>query len=362
VGYLKEASRCVACYLSGTKVMLCEGSIRVGLSGGLPTILPASLRTKIRINDNLSIRLALTILAFYRVIYVPAVPKISTITSGWKVGDYAIFGSFRKFVQTSFIPNLSSFKGVDLSRKLERPRLWINLSTGASIAGISSIVAIYEAVVLQGYLEYDSDELLNDMQDFATEAYGSEFCTYFLKLLRRYKSFYMLLSWIFLIREEDSEVISTPKGKRTVPSYSYQMRENASGKVSWFRRILGSIWLSIPLGVRPYVILPKEESYISRLSPKIEPAGKMRLFAIVDYWTQYLLRPLHDWLFSILEHIPQDGTFDQDRAVKTFQDLISRKEDRHVYSFDLSAATDRLHFNLIVILLNGLFGGSFGLY
>jgi len=258
--------------------MLCEGPIRVGLSGGLPTILPASLRTKIRMGDVLSIRMSLTILALYRVIYVPAKPNIATITGGWKIPSYQIFGSFRKFVGEIFLPNLRLIKGVDLDRSLSLPKFWINLSTGASMPGISSIIAIYEAVVLQGFLEYDSDEMLNDMSDFAREAYGEEFLQRFLWILKAYYRLYIGCSWIFLIREEDTEVQNTPSGKRIVPSYSFSMRKNAQGTVSILRRILGWLWFKFPPSVCPYIILPKEESYISRLSPKIEPAGKIRPF------------------------------------------------------------------------------------
>jgi hypothetical protein len=39
--------------------------------------------------------------------------------------------------------------------------------------------------------------------------------------------------------------------------------------------------------------------------------GKTRMVAILDYWSQTALRPLHDRLFGILRTIPQDMTFSQ---------------------------------------------------
>jgi hypothetical protein len=53
------------------------------------------------------------------------------------------------------------------------------------------------------------------------------------------------------------------------------------------------------------------ESKIGKLSKKLEAAGKIRVFAMVDVWTQSLLKPLHLALFDFLKSLPNDGTFDQ---------------------------------------------------
>jgi len=63
-----------------------------------------------------------------------------------------------------------------------------------------------------------------------------------------------------------------------------------------------------------------------------------------------LLSGLHDQLQSILEKIPQDGTMDQGRPI----DLLPKKEGP-VYSFDLSAATDRLPIELQCQVLQHIF-------
>nr|UPW42129.1 MAG: putative RNA dependent RNA polymerase [Xinjiang mito-like virus 43] len=89
---------------------------------------------------------------------------------------------------------------------------------------------------------------------------------------------------------------------------------------------------------------------LGRLAFKEEP-GKIRVFAIVDPITQWLLKPLHDWLFAVLRDIPQDGTFDQDQAVSTVIEKV-RKGALDVFSFDLSSATDRLPILLQAKILN----------
>jgi len=46
--------------------------------------------------------------------------------------------------------------------------------------------------------------------------------------------------------------------------------------------------------------LTGEGGRLGKLGIKEEP-GKVRVFAMVDYWTQIVLYPLHSWLFSVLK-------------------------------------------------------------
>jgi len=73
-----------------------------------------------------------------------------------------------------------------------------------------------------------------------------------------------------------------------------------------------------------------------------ERAGKTRLFAIVDFWTQNSLQSLHDWLMKILGSLRNDSTFDQDRG---FERILSVKT-RWMSSFDISKFTDRVPLRL----------------
>lgn len=91
---------------------------------------------------------------------------------------------------------------------------------------------------------------------------------------------------------------------------------------------------------------------LGRLAQKFEAAGKVRIFAITDIWTQSCLAPLHTYLFEVLKGIEQDGTFDQAAPLKRLLD--SKGPDSFIASYDLSAATDRLPIDLQVQIL-GLF-------
>lgn len=96
--------------------------------------------------------------------------------------------------------------------------------------------------------------------------------------------------------------------------------------------------------------------FLGKLSIKDEPAGKRRVFAMVDPFTQWALQPLHDYLFSVLRrHSIIDGTFDQTGPLKR----VPFKSGVPIYSFDLSSATDRLPITLQVDILASVFGKSF---
>jgi hypothetical protein len=70
-----------------------------------------------------------------------------------------------------------------------------------------------------------------------------------------------------------------------------------------------------------------------------EKGGKTRIIAIVDFWSQQLLRPFHESLMSILRDLgPQDSTFDQDSA---FKRVLKETSGKSVNSIDLKSATDR---------------------
>lgn len=97
--------------------------------------------------------------------------------------------------------------------------------------------------------------------------------------------------------------------------------------------------------------------YFGQFSLKEEAAGKLRIFAIVDSITQNLLSPLHQFMFSVLKKIPNDGTFDQEASIKRSQEKAVKSNC--AFSFDLSAATDRLPVSLSRKILSKIFSDDF---
>lgn len=64
------------------------------------------------------------------------------------------------------------------------------------------------------------------------------------------------------------------------------------------------------------------------------------------------MEPLHEYIFSILRRIKEDATFDQEKGIENVRHALDLKTDKAVYSFDLSAATDRLPLELQKLLLD----------
>jgi hypothetical protein len=90
-----------------------------------------------------------------------------------------------------------------------------------------------------------------------------------------------------------------------------------------------------------------------KLTAFADKEGKTRVIAILDYFSQSVLKPLHLYLFNFLRKIEQDCTFDQN----SFKDKI--KDWDIFYSVDLKSATDRFPISLISAVLKGRLPASY---
>jgi hypothetical protein len=95
-----------------------------------------------------------------------------------------------------------------------------------------------------------------------------------------------------------------------------------------------------------------EDAPLGRLGLKEEAAGKVRVFAMVDPFTNWLLKPLHKLIFGYLRKIDQDGTFDQIAPI----DRLRQAGFTRFWCYDLSAATDRLPVVLQTYVLEPYLG------
>lgn len=84
----------------------------------------------------------------------------------------------------------------------------------------------------------------------------------------------------------------------------------------------------------------KDKEFLTgRLGFSPEPAGKTRVFAIADYWSQTSLKVVQESLYNTLRSISTDSTADQDKG---FKSLLKRAAGKPTYCFDLTAASDRI--------------------
>lgn len=103
----------------------------------------------------------------------------------------------------------------------------------------------------------------------------------------------------------------------------------------------------------PDSLFPVEGRTLRRLTYFPDKEQKVRVVAILDYWSQTVLRAFHDYLFRVLRKIPQDCTFNQGNFLELTKDW------KKFHSLDLTAATDRFPISVISMVLKGLLPSSF---
>lgn len=128
-----------------------------------------------------------------------------------------------------------------------------------------------------------------------------------------------------------------------------------TGNIALWCWFLGIQILSLPFLPLIGVLI---RGRLGSLAALREGAGKTRIVAITDWWTQILLRPLHDSIFRLLKEISQDGTRDQWKPMEDW--VIPRiRLGSPVFSFDLSSATDRLPLAAQKQILSRFLGKGF---
>jgi hypothetical protein len=108
-------------------------------------------------------------------------------------------------------------------------------------------------------------------------------------------------------------------------------------------------WVSFP---KYQELFPttKDRNITRRLSLILDPEAKVRVIAILDYWTQSAMKPLHDHLMMIL------GTFEADCTNDQGSRLGRLMPNDKFYSIDLSNATDRFPISVQEQVLGYLIG------
>ncbi|CAB42653.1 RNA-dependent RNA polymerase, putative [Ophiostoma mitovirus 5] len=101
------------------------------------------------------------------------------------------------------------------------------------------------------------------------------------------------------------------------------------------------------------LFIPGKIDYLfGKISIVKDPELKMRVIAMVDYHSQFVLKKIHNSLFNKLKLIKSDRTFTQDPIFTT------PTMGHRFWSMDLSAATDRFPIDLQERLLSYLYGSE----
>jgi len=297
---------------------------RVGRShGGIPSIIPALHRARIRSGCTWTIRFWSTLFGLYRVLDFPGVVKISTITKEYG-GDPLVTYEFSQFVFNHFIHVLKKLYHEDGTIT---DALWNEEGEGP-LEFLKGLRAKPFLISKSGPSVRGSNVPSGAQNTSPAQILASAYT--------------WLHSPLYPILENWCKMTGNQWVLNRIESWAKEL---------W-------VWEdSLPLSSGGPKCPFEATNWLGKLGFKPEPAGKVRVFAMVDPWTQWLFDRLHKAIFGLLERIPQDGTFDQERPIGnlfTWKEAEEKKFSKPIslYSFDLSAATDRLPIVLQKVLLS----------
>lgn len=324
------------------------GKHRRGL-GKLPVVIPYAHRVSIMRGDVPTIRLWLSLLGVYRIIECPGKSSYQTITKPisvdirqplaefslylkWAKGNIPLCGKILKRVP---VPKLG-FK--PLAILTSGPN--VPPEVGAVWAVVFDAVAIWHNRNTAWYRALE-DYCLRTMNTkvlgLIRQAVGS------IPKKIRFGSEAEMLSWM----DKNNHKVGETLRERTL--YILRVIDRFVGPDGNRETRTGY------MDVRTWT----SQLRLGRIHEIPEPAGKVRVVAMVTWWIQCLLYPLHEYIFqTILRIIPQDGTHDQGKPLLALNEKIVENlrttGKSHVYSFDLKAATDRIPSELTVSVLGNL--------
>lgn len=324
------------------------GVHRRGL-GKLPGVIPYAHRVSIMRGDLPTIRLWLSLLGVYRIIECPGKSSYQTITQPKLVDisqPLAEFSSFLKWAKGNIPLAGKILKRVPVPKLAFKP-----LAILTSGPNVPPEVGAMWAVVFDAYAIWHNRN------------------TAWYRALEDYCLRTMNTKVLGLIRQAVGSVpnkIGIEKGEilEWMRKNNHKVGATLRERTLYILRVIDRFEDSaygVPekrigyMDVRDW----KGQLRLGRIHEIPEPAGKVRVVAMVTWWIQCLLYPLHDYIFqSILRLIPQDGTHDQGKPLLALNqkivELLETTGKAHVYSFDLKAATDRIPSELTVSCLGHL--------
>jgi hypothetical protein len=262
---------------------------------GLPRIIPSIYRKRMMNGDVMLIKIILTLFAVFRVAVYNANPKLSTITTS-RTTSLDLENDIKRYIPKALRALVGGAR-----HPLKITPIFMGMSSSPNSKRSQGEYSTHPLAVIRSIIEICKDPVIFPAMN---------------RMMTRFPTSPLLRLWNLGISYVSNMV-------------GYGLRRN---------QILNPY-----LGITP----------LGKIGLKQEAAGKVRVFAMVDCWTQWLLKPLHSWIFSVLKKIPMDGTFDQLRPLKVYSG------SKPVFSFDLSAATDRLPISFQKRILSHLFGSTY---
>lgn len=181
------------------------------------------------------------------------------------------------------------------------------------------------------------------------------------RLMKKFRKFLFKKGYKFLpkldLKEPKDHLTSKkgPTGKQALLSWQEDLRNLKSETredIILLSEILGEKGLRKRIERLISLDFPYQEGPSTRLQVFSAPGGKTRIIAIYDYWSQRVLKSLHQAIFRNLPNMKADCTYSHISAAQWLKNIPTGTE---VFSYDLTAATDRipmwLHRSVLVSVL-----------
>lgn len=313
----------------------------IRLTNGLPSVWPAQLREHVR-RDRISIiRILASLCNLYRAMEAPHPDwDASTIEAPHPKLEGPLWEEFKSFCANDFPQILKTHRGNLPWFSYESAWGLVVQTAGAnvsnpSISGISldakAWVARGESNHVKTWFELHKDvKCIELLECSASEKHWDEKP----EITHRFDP-----KWFASLDKATQDAYLAPIISRMTDEGTYKELKGL-GYPFWATRCpappVGGAELPTPI--------------LGRLHAIEEPAGKVRIVAICDYFTQLACKPIHQHLFEILKGIKTDATFDQSGRVEEY---FARNFSPH-WSFDLKAATDTIPLALYLEVLTPL--------
>jgi len=363
----------VNAYLGGRRMTTTQDlGFRIRLSNGLPAFLPHRVRNGIRNGNRHYIHIWTSVLNSYKGLKGTWVePRLDegTIAQKPPVLETRLLYQFGIFCRLFWRLVKVRYRPSPLSFHVKQPFFTTKAGPNAPVSLLGAGLDAYLWYSLDKVMEYDpnvSPEHATNLAFYKHRAAALQIRTHLgvdsnlirqwfevtgqPKLLRMIK----MTGKMFILQYNLSQLINKPwaellKRNSVHPDLK---KPQAGDKSSSSRRRLRAAYKETQNFWRDFMgannaLLRFTNPTLSRLHNLYEAAGKVRTIAIVDYWTNFALKPLHDWMFEILQNLPQDATFDQEGRVEEF----AQRGYTHVYSYDLKSATDLIPLTLYKYLM-----------
>lgn len=336
--FLKGNTLILMRVLSGTKLehpRLAGSAVSV-TSQGIPRWIPIQHRRRLLAGDRAVIRFYLGLLSLYRALDFRGRLDLSTVTDPGVAIRQALESSWRIFCKGDFLTWIGEFGIKPISGVSERDsgEMWGNPQSNRGPLIYDRLAPVRKLVFTSGPNTRFSKALSvgNLWIDAIAILSRPHLLSVFecLNVLTGHSELAWLPWWKDAVRalEEWSKITSGKSGCLPKPDVVVRTAPSAT-------RLSSS--------------LPQFE--VGKLGVVEEP-GKKRIIAMVDSWTQQYLYPLHRFMFDrVLSRIPQDGTFAQAKPIESLLERARERGTDCIWSYDLSAATDRLPVRFQELLL-----------